>query len=596
MTPSRARTGARPKTGFLLLLAALALGAGAAHAGNRLQEITDRWRKTRAQDVPVAVYLRALVQSDSAFAIDAAHTADRLSPEVRAAFDELEPLLSRELQMQFLGLSSDSLRAEWVRRYWRLRDPTPTTPANERRTIHEERVEAARRQFAAKGHPGWDDRGAVWIAFGAPDSIIEDVASVDEGVGYTPAHAEWLYLDDKWVAEFERPNPRGPWKLGRSSARLSYQPDLVGRDKYRLGYTGVPVDERGAGDYDRMSDLIGLQDDRELLAQNERDYEGNDRLDREIVMHTSRTDMRAKELLQKRKEGLVRFRTQYEKGGDRFALPGTAPNPLWYVFDVDVFKGPPGRMRVELHYQLNMQDLKFQWADSVYVATYRAEATLLDRDVREAASDEYTETIKAADFRTTLAGQLLPGQLVFNVPEGAYRLAVRVWDPASKASGTFTTRVEVPRLDGRALATSDVLMASSIVYADDSWKSRFVKKDRLIVPNPIGAYAKGKQLTGYFEIYGLQPDPQGMTRYEVRYLIAPRSVSRTQGFLPGDGAVEKPFVTSSFKNEGVTSEVVEELRVDVAALASDTYDLVLTVRDLVANSETTSRTAFSILD
>lgn len=588
-----ARAFARPATG-IFLLTSLALAAGAA-GGNRLQDITDRWRKTRAQDVPVSVYLRALVQSDSGFTLDSTRTVERLSPDARAGFDELEPLLSRELQAQYLGLSNDSLRAEWIRRYWRLRDPTPTTPANERRTIHEQRVETARREFGSKGRPGWDDRGAVWIAFGNPDSIIEDVASVEEGVGYVPAHAEWLYLDEKWVAEFERPNPRGPWKLGRSSARLSFRPDLVGRDKVRLGYTSIPAEQRGASDYERMNDIIGLQDDRELLAQSIRDNELDERSDRDIVMHTSRTDLRAKNLLQKKREGLVRFRAQYDKGADRFALPGTAPNPLWYVFDVDVFKGPPGRMRVELHYQINLQDLKFQWADSVYVASYKAEALLLDGDVREAARDAYTETIKAADFRTTLAGQLIPGQMVFNVPEGAYRLAVRVWDPASQASSTYTTRVEVPRLDGRALATSDVLMASSIVYADDSWKSRFVKQDRLIVPNPIGAYAKGKELTGYFEIYGLRPDSEGMTRYEVRYMIAPRSVSRPQGFLPGDGKTEKPFVTSSFKSEAVTSDVVEELRVDVAALASDTYDLVLTIKDLVAGAETTSRTAFSIL-
>ena len=589
-----ARAFRDPGAGILLLVA-LTLAAGTAQGGNRLQEITDRWRKTRAQEVPIEVYLRPLVQSDSAFVVDSTRTVEHLAPDVRTAFDELEPLLSYELQLQFLGLSSDSLRGEWVRRYWRLRDPTPTTPANERRTIHEARVAAARQQFSTKGQPGWDDRGGVWIAFGAPDSIIEDVASVEEGVGYIPAHAEWLYLAEKWVVEFERPNPRRPWTLGHSSARLSQRPDLVGRDKLRLGYTSLPNEARGASDYERMNDIIGLQDDRELLAQSTRDNPSDEGLNRDIVTHTSRTDLRAKNLLEKKRQGVVRFRAEYEKGADRFALPGAAPNPLWYVFDVDVFKGPPGRMRVELHYQLNLQDLKFRWADSVYVASYKAEAVLLDRTVHEAGRDDYTETIKAADFRTTMAAQLIPGQLVFNVPEGDYQLAVRIWDPASQAAGTYTTRVEVPRLDGRMLATSDVLMASSIVFADDKWKSRFVKQDRLIVPNPIGAYAKGKQLTGYFEIYGLRPDAQGMTRYEVRYLIAPRSVARSQGFLPGEGSNEKPFVTSSFKNESVTADVVEELRVDVGELASDTYDLVLTIKDLVAGAETTSRTAFSIL-
>jgi len=138
--------------------------------------------------------------------------------------------------------------------------------------------------------------------------------------------------------------------------------------------------------------------------------------------------------------------------------------------------------------------------------------------------------------------------------------------------------------------------SSSIIYAGDDWRSRFVKKDRLIVPNPIGAYAHGKQLTGYFEIYGLQPNPEGVCRYEVRYTIAPRSLTRAQGWLPAPGPLDNPFVTSSFTNEAGASEVEEELRVNVDALATDTYELVLTVHDLVSGVETTSRTGFSLLN
>src|SRR5262249_22515316 len=146
----------------------------------------------------------------------------------------------------------------------------------------------------------------------------------------------------------------------------------------------------------------------------------------DIASFDVRTDLRAKHLLEKRQEGLIRFRHEYEHGGERFTMPGTEPPSLWFVFDVDVFKGSPGRMRVEVHYQLNMQDLRYGWADSVYTASYRAEGVMLDRNAREAARDEYTEKLTASDFRTTMAAQLIPGQLDFDVPEGGYRLAIRL--------------------------------------------------------------------------------------------------------------------------------------------------------------------------
>jgi hypothetical protein len=303
-------------------------------------------------------------------------------------------------------------------------------------------------------------------------------------------------------------------------------------------------------------------------------------------------------LLRKKEEATMRFRRKYESGGERWAVPGNAHKTLWYVFDVDVFKGPPGRMRVELHYQLNLQDLKFAWKDSTYIARYRADAVLLDGNANEAARDSYTETVTSADFSTTMAAQLVPGQMVFNVPEGLYRLSIRIADLASGDEGTCNTAVDVPRLDGRKLALSDVQLASSIVYAGDDWRSRFVKNDRLVVPNPIRVVQRGHQLVGYYEVYGLALDSEQTCHYEVRYSIAPRHMDRnaTAAAAAPAGHTDAPFVTSSYQDMGGTSDLVQELRVDVGALASDTYELVLTVKDLSSGTEATARSSFSLLE
>jgi GWxTD domain-containing protein len=564
-----------------------------AWAENPLRDTTEKLRRGRPADLPLEVYLRHLVKEDPAFGADSSLAGERLSPPMRSTYAGLRPLLSATLQMQFLGLSSDSLREEWLRRYWKFRDPTPTTPENERQAEHQSRVREARDRFAWKAEPGWDDRGAIWIQYGAPDSIFEETPSVEEGLGFVPGHALWMYFTEKWVVEFERPNPKGAWKLGRSSARLSYRPDLVARDRERLGYD--PSKENPVpSTYDRASDIIGFAEDRLLVNQDPMAYET---ASADQLRHEIRTDLRAHELLRKKEEALVRFREQYEKGGnDRFTLPGSAPSPLWYVFDVDAFKGPPGRMRVEVHYQVSLQDLQFTWADSLYLARYRAEGVLLDSAAHETARDEYTETIKADAFRSTFAAQLLPGQLVFLVPEGTYRLSLRVVDLIARSEGTFVSAVEIPRFDGRALQVSDVQMATSIVYAGDDWRSRFVKNDRLVIPNPLKAYTRDRQLVGYYEIYGLTLGPQRTCRYEVKYTIAPRSLGRDEGLFPRPGTYEKPYVSASFADEGGTPELVQELRVDIGALAPDTYDLVLTVRDLTTGTEASSRTAFAIIE
>ena len=79
-------------------------------------------------------------------------------------------------------------RSEWVRKYWKQRDPTPTTEKNESKIEFQSRVNYARAHFSElwnyrhfsylkdqhrrKNWPRapWDARGEVYIKYGEPDS------------------------------------------------------------------------------------------------------------------------------------------------------------------------------------------------------------------------------------------------------------------------------------------------------------------------------------------------------------------------------------------------------------------------------------------
>lgn len=567
---------------------ALATPSGGSQT-DKLQEMTDRWRAGRAGVRPLENFLRPLVAADSAFSRDPGLGLQRLGAEMQEVHAGLRPILTPELEEQFLGFSHDSLRADWLRCYWRLRDPTPTTPENERRDEHERRVDRARRDFARRDGKGWDERGDVLIQFGEPDSIIAEGADVQPGLGYVPAREDWLYLDEGWVAAFEQPNPRGPWLLG-APLRLSRRPDIVRDDLERLGYS--QMDLRTASGRERASDLLGQDEERRILAQKGLDDSPQPA---EIIEAEVRGDLRARELLRRRDESVWAFEKEHKAGRDRFWLPGEAPPRLWYVFDVDVFKGALGRMRVEVHYQFNVQDLTFKWQDSLYVARYEIDAVLLDASARESGRDRYSETLQAAEFRSTLEERLFAGVLLFSVPAGGYRLSVRLADGFGKGEGTYLADIDVPPLDAGRLALSDIEMATKIIYADPSWHPRFVKKDRLVVPNPIGVYRRSAPLTGYFEIYGLQLDAQSVCRYKVTYSLVPRSLRRPEGWFPARAPQQQPFVTASFIGEGGASELVEELRIDIGTLDEDVYDLELAVEDLVSGQRATQRTAFTVL-
>ncbi len=503
-------------------------------------------------------HLTVLVEADAAF--DSFRARDDLAPPPRAQFDGIQFLLSEDLRTQFLGLSNDSLRAEWWRRYWKLRDPTPTTAINERLEEHERRLAHVREEFRSTKPPYYDDCGVFYLKFGAPAETREELGTTRQGVGYVSTRQWWSYPALGWQVVFSQPVPRGPWILGDHRTQQSNRPDLVrqGSESFVSGHRAQKSDEELPG--------------RDELAMNPRGRGSMPVIDAAAIA--------GDEL--------------YAAAVDHFALPDETGEHLACVFDVDAFRSTAGRTRVEVHLQTALRDLRFAWADSLYVARYRVEGVLLDEAVYEAAYDSYDDLVRASNFRTTTSGVLWPGQLQFDVPPGTYRLAVWIRDTGSGDSVRIAADLNVPQLAGPGLAVSDLELASWIGPEAGTWNPRFSKRDRIVVPNPIGRYTLPNIFLGYFEIYGLQLDSRGRSRYEVKYAIRPRNTRAAEGFFPNSKRVESAFVTAQFTGEGKTADLHETLRVDIGTLEPGAHDLVVTVRDLVAATEATTQTRFAL--
>ena len=73
----------------------------------------------------------------------------------------------------FLKLQTDKEREIFIEAFWKQRDPTPGTPANEFREEHYRRVQHATRFYGRSAPvPGWrTDRGRIYIILGEPKSI-----------------------------------------------------------------------------------------------------------------------------------------------------------------------------------------------------------------------------------------------------------------------------------------------------------------------------------------------------------------------------------------------------------------------------------------
>lgn len=105
-------------------------------------------------------------------------------------------LATKDEIKEFKSLKSDADRAEFIERFWRRRDPTPSTLNNEYRQLFWQRVKEANEKFLDSAAPGWKtDRGKIYILYGPPEEVREDPnarteSKEDSGAGLI----RWTYL------------------------------------------------------------------------------------------------------------------------------------------------------------------------------------------------------------------------------------------------------------------------------------------------------------------------------------------------------------------------------------------------------------------
>jgi len=85
--------------------------------------------------------------------------------------EEVVYIISSQEREVFFSLKTDEERENFIKIFWKRRDPTPETEFNEFREEHYRRIEYANKNFF-EGMPGWKtDRGRIYIMFGPPDFV-----------------------------------------------------------------------------------------------------------------------------------------------------------------------------------------------------------------------------------------------------------------------------------------------------------------------------------------------------------------------------------------------------------------------------------------
>jgi GWxTD domain-containing protein len=376
-------------------------------------------------------------------------------------------LFASDADMAAYLLLPDSLRDDWLRIWWKLKDPNLTTEANELQDAFARRVQYALANFYdPTGRKPWDDRGDVYILYGEPD----DVEPAD------------YYSDRK--GNFDQLSSFGRKSLTAMDQRME---DMRSRSV--------------VWSYFRYGDF------------QFQDFHATDHW--ELAPHKRYTSSR--ESQEDNLNALMEFmQTRTVKVDNAKAkIEIDLGEPLDFAWDTWKFwgEGDSYDLRVNLAVPVRkLGSLCDSLSSELDRFSFRQEVVVLDaRSMRNILRDSAIvrpQLPKDANRENLCVVE----QFIWNsLSPGTYILGVCLKDSVSEKIGIDdTTVVLVPHADVAAgQKISRIVLADSIWVADSAYMAKhgnkFVRNSLVIVPHPDRTYLQGQSSPTYYcEIYELE--------------------------------------------------------------------------------------------
>ena len=476
-------------------------------------------------------------------------------------------ITSREKAV-FENLTTDLEREKFVERFWRRRDPDPSTAVCEVKEEHYRRIAYANQWFRS-GKPGWTtDRGRIYILHGPPDEIESHPSGgpyqrpVHEGGGFTSTHPFeiWRYrriagLGDDIELEFVDP-------VGGGEYRLALNPDE--KDVLRQ----VP----GAG--------LTWSEGRGLTRKANRPPPSFNALrakdspfDR---YETYSRVQRPSEFTSAELRELVRLKVRYPE------LP--------LKLRQDHFRLNRDRALTSLTLEIANRDLTYEPEAGSLVARVSVYGivTSISRLVVAEFEDDLVSAYQPEELDQGRAARSLYQKLVSLEHHGRYRIDLLVKDLKSGKMGVVRQPVDPPDYADGRLAASSLVLSHDLrrVGGNPEADRMFVLGDVRIHPAPDNTFVTGSPIGAYYQLYNAGLDQSSMApSLRIAYRISCRGEPVAEVVAEGDGSV---FWYSDRRAVLIRALPVRNLK-------PDRYDLAVEIHDQVRDQRLTLADRFRIV-
>lgn len=460
-------------------------------------------------------------------------------------YAQLETLMSKEQKNTYTKLPIEE-RGDFFRQFWKSKDPTPTTEKNERYETHYNRVKIALASYSDIIPPYYDDRGKIFVKYGAPDDRY-----------ISKIYMNGVKQNESWT--YER------------SIRPGLTFDFVRKgNSYRHVISLMDAAPAGASPTIARQYASDLYMDRISLS------ESYTRIFSTPNFNNAMTDFQAE-------RGDAQAYAPAEHAD--FKLPG---KKIEFVYSASRFMGiNENQISTEFYFAIPLNQLSYRHlTDQSFLGTLAY--SMMIQDSAYHTIDKRTGRIPiAANSKAELAGSVFIYQENFNLDPGQYRFAVRIENPEGDARGLYTNDIQITPYASRDVKLSDIQLASRIDPANEE-AMRFVKHELQVTPYPYRTLRVDQPIYLYFEGYNLTLNESGQSEYTITYHI--NMLKQKRGLLSKTfGAVGRIFsggtkgrVGSSYVRQGNKRSAIEYLAIDLGKMKEGSAEVVLTLKDNVS--------------
>jgi GWxTD domain-containing protein len=522
--------------------------------------------------------------------------------------EEVVYIVSENERDVFRSLRTDAERDNFIKMFWKRRDPTPETPVNEFREEHYRRIAFANDTYF-EGKAGWrSDRGRVYIMFGPPD-FFETNPGGGRGFlfGAQAPTAEfpsevWTYReipglkiqDSRVDFTFVNYYAAGSYQLTDNPALANALRNVSLPARY-AGYNDYPSDIKSPTVMGQMSQNAFKQPLQQLAMMAELTKSRGDVL--EELERSSR---------QRKLKGIVESKA---------SLSG-----LTISSKENYLRGADGLTYVPMVLEVAAKDLEFRPAKDRYQGLVNFYIEVKDESGPIfQKSDRLEMDLKEDSYRRRFAEnyQYLQGA---SLKPGRYFLHLVVWDEQSGKVGYTDRWIDVPNLTSDEFGASDIILARDIrriegkpeevtIETKDLPAMRTLRNTDLKVPDKMnmarprgGPYTFGDldvspsmtsqysgtdELAYFYQVYNATFDEDlGVARLRIEERILKGDQPAVEIGEPRD--IQVPIAQKS------KGGIDRGNRFRLSSLVPGKYELVVRVRDIFSGKTSEKRAAFEV--